>query len=470
MRVSRSGLLRLDLSSAEDNDARNLDAQYGIFIHTADTMAHCIRHHLELSDNIETIECGSDNNSLLYKTVMELIALDSRYLQSQKKYFGAAIEKTVKKGEADLRDGMIFSKRGARKTDIEAVSIRRMSFAATSYCDTTEILKVTRLAEMTDLEFLFSLNAYHLPYANSTPRRTMYQNFFDVFIREVVDLSATQHQQEDEEKIEEAHLFGILQETIYMLHMATEYTVSIVACIFEMIAWVNPRLKSIPMSINLKLPAYNGASSPLLDHLTRCFGDGNKVFNQFSKRRLIHAINELREDEIKDWKGRLQNYGHSLDDAFEPYIDGCDRFLDSVKKLHQDRDTMFEGPGKEDIERRQEIDVYLTDVELYIDQTRAFILLLSAEQSVYRQFYQSAIDLLDLVDRMQEKYPIRYGGSVTPRGPRSPRTPPKPRSQTNSNNGSPRGGVSNEHDTIASHTAESKSFLSRIASSVLGSK
>lgn len=442
MRTSRSAFPRLNLEAVDQEVVNGLDDVHQAFIQSVQDMAVPLRHQLELLDDLEVVAKGTDNNSLLHKIVIEMVALNSCYLQGQVHHFDQAIAMAVRKGEIDHRDDMLFSKRGGRKTNIDERSIRRMSFAATNYSDNTEILRTGKLAEMTDLEFLFSLNGYHLPYANSTARRSMYEAFFSVFV-EAVTSSANRNS--ETAKSEQSYLFALLQETIYMLHTVTEYTVSITECIFEMVTWVNTRLKSVPMSINIKLPSYNGAISPLLDHLTGCFNDGNKIFAQFTKRKLITAINELRSEEMKDWKGRLQNYHSSLLDGFELYSDGCERFLNSIESYRQRRQETLQQENGE-YSRRQEIDVYITDVQLYIDQTKKFILLLAAEQSVYRHFHQSAIDLLDMLAALQEKYPMRYGG-VTPRNPKSPRpvTPRSPksalsRSQGGSTTSSPRTG------------------------------
>jgi len=482
MRKSGVGFLNLSSISIDEEAVYDLDQKHETFATCCKSLVLVIRHQLELLDDLEITGSKATNNSFLHKIVAEIVGFNSCYLQSQTAYFEQAVAVSIKKGEVDFRDGMFFSKRGGRKTNIEEKSVRRMSFAATNYCDNTEILRLEKLKEMTDLEFLFSLNGYHLPYANSTSRRSMYESFFSVFINEVSTIANQSAAPSGEDESPEAetaaaYLFALLQESIYMLHSVTEYTVSIAECIFEMMSWVNPRLKSIPMSINLRLPTYTGASTPLFEHLTSCFTDENKIFSQFTKKRLITAINERGKDEILDWKGRLDNYAHSLGDGLELYQSGCERFIESIRAYRKRwcLRSITVGRSAGGIESQSEvyrpdIEIYLTDVELYLDQTRRFILLLTEEQSVYRQFYRSAINLLDALNAVQEKYPIKYGGTVTPRNQKSPRSPKGAlaRSQGGSSSGSPRTGSDLESPATdlaeRARSTETKRGLSRFSS------
>ena len=469
MRKSGTSRLNLNLSNVDQEAVRKIDEKHDSFTGLANTMVPIIQYQLELLDNLELVSKGSlnQNTSLLYKIVIELIGLDSRYLQSRSYHFDNAIAAAVKRGEINCIEGIIFSKRGAPKNKIEEQSVRRMSFAATSYFDNTELLRVEALKQMTDLEFFFSMNGYHLPYATSTNRRSMYESFFNVFIEEVMALDA-----QNEKLISpERYLFQILQETIYSIHMITEYSVSVAECIIEMVTVVNTRLKGLSMDINLKLPNYSGASSPVLDHLLSCFHDENKVFPQFMTRKLLLAVNELKTTGPIDWLSKISNYGESLNDAIEgPYQQaaiGLERSIQSLRNglpLNQ----MFEPDTNNEI-KGDLIGVYLTDVELYVSEFKKFIILLGEEQSIYHQLYQSMIDLLEGLVILQQQYPVKYGGHQTPRTPRSGNG----RSLTASPSSSPRTGSNPESPrtpTSSSNLSNSRGIISKISSLFSSSK
>ena len=146
---------------------------------------------------------------------------------------------------------------------------RRLSFVSTKYADTDEFITKSKLKEMSDLEYLFMLNAYRLPYCEKNDGRSMYESFFDQFIRLLV--------REDEFKDDDGFRYMVLQECVFIIHIFTEFTVSIIECIIEIVNVINTRIKTLSLNIDMKLNLRE-ISEPIMDYIITCFNDENKIY------------------------------------------------------------------------------------------------------------------------------------------------------------------------------------------------
>lgn len=289
---SSNSLLSSTGRSADGSDLEKIKETYQRISSSLERLVPVVRSQLELLDDLDL---GSEkNNSFLYSLVQQLLELKSRFIVKSinDKGFDQVIAKAVETGEVDVgRDGVIFSKRGGRKTDIRTVGVRRMSFASTSYNDQTVIVHKDQIKTMTDLDFIFYLNAYHLPYCNKNEGRSMYESFFSSIIKIATgDYGSTLEEQNSEETVDSL-CFAILQEAIAPIAMVTEYSVSITECILEMFLLLNNRIKTAVLSIDAKIEIKEFQNT-MFEHVIQCFSDSKKIFLSMRKRKITSSINE----------------------------------------------------------------------------------------------------------------------------------------------------------------------------------
>lgn len=367
---------------------------------------------LELLDQLD-LGTGH-NNSLLFDIVNQLKSLDQTYLSSKWKSCNqsALTAKLIKLGEVDIQDGLVFSKRGARKTEIMTSKMtnmeapRRMSFAATKYRDASDIFHILSLETMTDLQWIFYLNAYYLPYCGLTEGRSMYEHMISTLMK---DLTMDERYQ-----TRQAVVFKVLQETICPLHIMVEFTVSLVECVLEMITLINGRIKTAPLNIgqNLDLPDFN---HPTWEHLMACFQSNDKIYHSFRKRKLLLSANNGDSSRGGDisWTSKISDFHEGLLDALDLYDLNCKTFAVTLRGLKieiSDFRQIEVGEGLVQLSKAEDFVSKILILNIELQNLIEFF-----RQGVYEEFYQSSYDILELLEQLQEKYPIVYGGTVTPR-------------------------------------------------------
>lgn len=220
-----------------------------LFRSKASQLLTFIERELETFDTLDINTKSSDNHSFLFSLVSKLKALDKShivtYLKSNRDAYSQILVDPKLKPEADIMNGRIFAKRGAPKKtqDDRGERRRRQSFAAVSYGNLEMILTTESILSMSDLNIIFSLNAFFLPYCDSDKQRTMYEHFFDVFLKVV------------NEKHPESSGFHLMQESIMIIQKISEAWMNSIEVILEMInlgyiriktheAMMNPNMKS----------------------------------------------------------------------------------------------------------------------------------------------------------------------------------------------------------------------------------
>lgn len=208
-----------------------------------------IERELETFDTLDISSKPCDNPSFLFSLVEKLKALDkshiATYLKANRDHYDQVLTHPKLKLEADVLNGRIFAKRGAPKKpqDNREERRRRQSFAAVSYGNVDLILTTECVLSMTDLNIIFSLNAFFLPYCDSVKQRTMYEHFFDTFLKVL------------NEEEPESRSFHLMQESIMIIQKVSEAWMNSIEVMLEMInlgyiriktheAMMNPNMKS----------------------------------------------------------------------------------------------------------------------------------------------------------------------------------------------------------------------------------
>lgn len=205
---------------------------------------------IELStfDTLRVVKPTDPNESFLWSLIQKLKALDvssvSKFLIAQPVKYAEILSSQEVKSEANIIEGRVFAKRGAPKKamDEKLERRRRQSFAAVSYGNAEIILSTEGITHMSDLNFLFSLNAFFLPYCNSERTRNMYEHFFDHFLKAV-----QKHQPASRN-------FQMLQESIMIIQNVSESWMNAIEVMLEMIglAFIRMKTHELMMSPGLK--------------------------------------------------------------------------------------------------------------------------------------------------------------------------------------------------------------------------
>jgi len=342
--------------------------------------------------------------SFLAKMVQNIRELDGTFVQSKIKEdepkFRSILDILVKNGEIDIRDDIIFTRRGAPKKAVSSIErgslvsrhqshaetrSRRNSFASTKFFDGDQLLRVPRLKEMSDLDYLMSLNGYHLPfYEDSTKERSMYEYFYTGFLNLLVGMEFDEDQgragrSDDVSKKNSLERQGyiILQECIYQIHMITEYWISAIECIIEILT-----------VINLQLELTKKGSGAPLSTLKNAFNDPDKIFGEFQARKLLKAIGQ-KNIAVTDDKEKsptqinlLENYNEALSEAIELYTMNCEAFLSKLDSFKKSLDVdakvdessaLLVMKNLSQINRRQKLTGFINDVIVYIRQFDDFL-------------------------------------------------------------------------------------------------
>jgi hypothetical protein len=246
-------------------------------------------------------------------------------------------------GEIDLKDGFIFSRRGGAKIvqNLDLERRRRQSFTSTNFSDQDALLRAEKLKEMSDLNFLFSLNGYHLPYCESSKQRSMYEGFFAAFLREV-------HAGKPE-----SHSFRVLQEAITALYITSELSVDFLECLFEIIGIVRSCSKIAVMgtsnestrsprgsqNVTKKLSPREAqvGNYKQLDKALDVFNDIRGVFPQFKSRKLLNSISGVKDGNTQaTFLSKYNDYCDVIIAATDIHDASCGAFRAKMESLHDE--------------------------------------------------------------------------------------------------------------------------------------
>jgi len=455
--MNKTTKISLDLDLVEvDSLLEKLDIAYSLLLEAVTEMGPNIRTQMEELDQFDVVYDDNakkninQNKSLLFNIATQVKELDGYFLKM--KLREKNLDELLKElsGIIDVKYDVIVSKTGApKKTSIEMFSDRnsernnekrnsekrasdrrnsitrprRLSFVSTKYSDTDEFITKTRLREMSDLDYLFMLNAYRLPYCEKNDGRSMYESFFDQFIRLLV--------REDEFKDEDGFRYMILQECVFIIHIFTEFTVSIIECIIEIINVINTRIKTLSLNIDMNLNLRE-ISEPIMDYIITCFNDENKIYYGFKNKKLVSAISD-RDQEILDgremskqndninWSSKISDYNKALEECEKLYTQNCIAFTQKIGELKTIRD-----------DQDPRIASLLINIAVFIDNFHTFLTFTLQKGNPYRQMFYYAIEVFQVLESLQKRFPVKYG--KTPRSGRSSRSGSHPFYRTPSSN------------------------------------
>ena len=374
---------------------------------------------------MDTDGCSkASSESLLQKMIADMKTIDSSFIKNiiyhDDNYFYKCIENISKKGEVVIIDDVIFNKRCTPKKPTSSVENikttivthpRRISFINTKFADGDVILRVQRLREMSDLEYLFSLNGYALPFTDSTNNRSMYEGFFNVFIYDIQKVNKS----DSIDFSDKEYAFSVLQETIFSIHIITELCIDMVECILEIVHAVNTRTKTSKASIDSKI-SIEPIELPILDHIKSCFSNENKAFIAFKTHKLISTANGETSKNIfvaskeMNWITKINDYAIAIDDAIEIYTQNCDVIISKAQELKNPQ--------------YNHISAYLNNVTIFAQGFKTFLEGLQNPKGAYQTCFKSGYNLLKIIDDAEKQFPIKYGSA--PVTPRSKESSPRP--------------------------------------------
>lgn len=322
-------------------------------------ICYLIQSQMNALDNVENED---SSRGFLFTIVENLKQLDEKSIKTElekdETLLGEISRTLVLNREIEIRDGMVFPRRGGAKITQNLVSEkRRQSFASVSFANQEAVLRIESVKEMSDLDFLLNLNGYHLPYCESSNRRNMFEWFFSSFLREV------------HSRVPENPVFKLMEEAIPIICMTTELCVDLLECFFEAINIVRMRLKEVEMeylSDSDRPPSPRAREKPfndsLLEHLERTLRNPDKVFNQFRSRKLLNSI-ATEKDET--WLIKLENYREAILEATFIHRTTCAEFRRSIQDLGSTRG------GKAPL--KPEVHAFCNDLIIYIDTYEQFV-------------------------------------------------------------------------------------------------
>lgn len=297
----------------------------------------------------------------------------------------------VENGEIDHKDFMIFTKRGAMKSSDDNVQRRRDSFVNTKFCDHNIILKSTDLVKMTNLNFIFSMNGYHLPYCDSKNQRGMYEHFFAAFLKEYDEI---------------AHLsncYNVLLESIMILYVTTEMMVDIFECFFEIINIVNLRIKSCSVLLDItQVRRFNELKEEVLQFLMTEFNSNERVYHMFKTRKLL-KMQSSRDDRTDKWTEKIETYIDNMFSAIDKHKLICDVFVAKMNELKHRNDV-------DDIHKK-----LCSDISIYVQSYQSYAIDCDSKNSNFRRTMKAVVRVLKHVDQIELSLSIKSPRGGSPR-------------------------------------------------------
>jgi len=336
-------------------------------------------------ENMDSASCVQPNAAFLFSLISKLKALDvsgvSTFLRSHEDTFMEILRDPRVKNEANVIEGRVFTKRGAPKKpqDDRLERRRRQSFAATAYADGEIILSTEGIKSMSDLNFLFSLNAFFLPYCDSSKQRTMYEHFFDVFLKLV------------HEKQEATSRFRLLQESIMIIQKISEAWMNAIEVLLEMlsIGFTRIRTHEAMMTPSLK-SSFNSETQDETEkrfsEVLKVLASPDKVYRMIGTGSLTDA-NSKRITKVPTLVIKPENYV----DKFRSQME--------ILELARETDTIVIDVSVAIIsEFVTEFPEFVNSLRLYIETFRIFTETLIEKTGVFQTFAASFINMGKVLD------------------------------------------------------------------------
>ncbi len=258
---------------------------------------------------------------------------------------------------------------------------------------------------MSDLDFLMSLNGYHLPfYEKSTKERSMYEYFHASFLDQLIGKMHDKLDQPNAKNDVGCAEFGyiILQECIFQIHMITEYWVTIIECIIEIITIINKQIDSVKKD------------SAAVFVLKKILSDPNKVFHEFKSYKLLKTVSEddsnasvqLSESDLQ--YAKIERYSEALTEAIVLYKINCTVFLQKIDQLKDFTKSGLEKceEGKEDENKYNKILAFINDIAIYIREFEGCLQDLEKKNNLYETTLESGFGYIkELQDQANSPKP-----------------------------------------------------------------
>lgn len=303
------------------------------------------------------------------------------------------------KQKKDSFSGLRRNSFKAKKSSTDVITRpRRASFFGTDFADKDIVLRVEKLKTWTDLDFLFKLNGYHLPFCGSSTGRSMYEHFSGLFIKKITANESRENFNFDTDEGKKFYRFHILESIIFTIHTTTEQCMSIIECIIDVIMLINMRIKTLKLN-NGSLPI-SEVKHDMLDHLITCFNEKSKIYGDFKTNRIIKTQSDRTDlSNSVSWESRLLSFSSALDDAielYEPTYTGSKFVMESNR---HDEDPKAKA--------------FINDCLIYISSFSDFMAFIKSNNSVYRRMLDYGFELLRALEHAEQSNPTIYG--ITPR-------------------------------------------------------
>tara|TARA_R110002072_G_scaffold45565_4_gene126742 strand:+ start:26365 stop:27804 length:1440 start_codon:yes stop_codon:yes gene_type:complete len=282
----------------------------------------------------------------------------------------------------------------------------------TIYVDSDDpFLKIDDLYTMSDLEWLSNINAYQVCYSGCKLGRTRYEYFFGPLIEFLVKEDDTNY---------ENMMFQVLQDTSPYLHLVSEYTISIIEMLIQLVAMTNSRIKTSPLTIRLDL-RLNAIDHEIFTHASECFKDPNKIFHSFKTGKItrVESKSDLASLESISWTDKIEMAHSNMMTALDSYDMMVDLMLNEIVDLKSrlnNKDWKDEGL----------LEIHVAEVSILIIELQNFISTIRNSPSGYLKLFANMEKLLSILDELEKEYPMIYG-EYTTTNPRTPRSQPRAR-------------------------------------------
>lgn len=348
---------------------------------------------MQSSDQVEETE----ENSLGFSISEKLNALDGHFISDRLK--------------TGLLDEFLSNELDGRFSYAEGKITSNLKKSGTFNDLERGELSVEHILSMSDITFLSEMNAYQNPYSGHKQGRTMYEHFFSSLINYVFKPVS-----DFNESSQEFINFQIIHETMYILHLVSQNSVSIIETIMAIVKVVNVRIKTSGLSIrmDLRLPEFK---NPIIENSMEIFAEGSKIYEAFRNKNFGSTISRLSEEE-HTWLSKIIKFHDILGSTLETAHAQANTVFDNVVALK----NMLVSCKESFIE----LEIYISDLMLFVVEFQSFVSIFTREKDGYPKYYRNVYLLLGELEKLEEDYPTVYGGYTTP-SPRTPRNQPSAR-------------------------------------------
>jgi hypothetical protein len=331
---------------------------------------------LSTFDTLEEFCLLTPNKSQLFLLTEKLKLLDissvSNFINEWNGEFDAILCDKRIESEANIHDGRVFSKRGAPKNP-KNDRRERQSFSSTSYGNSELILTTESIKTMSDMNFIFSLNAFFLPYCDSNKQRNMYEHFFDVFLKVL-------HERE-----KASSNFLLLQESVMIIQKISEAWMNSIEVLLEMlnIGFIRIKTHQAIMTPNLK----SSFNTEITNETEKRFNDVLRIIASQEKVYRMIGTGSLTDANSK--RAKIP----TLMMTPENHID---KFNDQVEILSLARQTdviLIETSVIMVSSFVSEFPDFTTSLRLYIESFRTFSDSMSDKTGIFHTFASSFMNM-----------------------------------------------------------------------------